>query len=317
MCKNIARPLRDSLMDSLIYHAGYDNRICVVDCDVARHTRADWFREKYPNRFYELGICEQNAVGFSAGLASMGKRPVVTGFAGFLATRAWEQIEHSVVYNNSPVVLIATHGGLSAGEDGATHQRFQDISLVMSIPSMNVLLPAFPSECDMAIRFALKSDKPTYIRVGRDVCTESPWTFNQNAVGDPIVLHSGLSGIALISTGEITHESIEACKELLSMGISVTHVHIGSLRPFNSSALFSLLGSDTDVITVEEHGKVGGLFACIACESALQGIRLKSLTPLYINSEFGQSGKRKELVDVYGIGSKTIVQTCLRIGNED
>ena len=220
--------LRDAFVDELI-KLSESNRTVVLDCDVGRHTKLNKFKDKYENRFYQIGIAEQNAVSIAAGMAKGGRIPIVSSFAMFICGRTWEQIRHSVSYNEANVKIFATHSGLSAGEDGGSHQCIEDIALMMSLPNIEVFAPAFPYECRKICSYVIQSKKPAYIRVGRN-----PVDFDINesfSIGDPILLGNENADVAVISMGEITQEVIKAYEYLKEFKI----IHIGSLRPDRKS----------------------------------------------------------------------------------
>lgn len=179
--------LRDIISEELIKEGKRNKNLIVFDCDMGTHTRIKKFFQEFPEQGFQMGICEQNAISVAAGVSQCGRVSIVSTFASFLVGRAWEQIRHSVVYNNSNVKLIGTHAGLSDSDDGGTHQCIEDLSLMMCIPRIEVFAPAFKSETIKIMEYILKSGKPAYIRVGRNEINEE-YDYCENDISTPIEL---------------------------------------------------------------------------------------------------------------------------------
>lgn len=294
------KALRDIFIEELIHQAETNKKIVCLDCDVGKHTKTDYFGQAYPERFYSIGIAEQNAVGIAAGLAKGGKVPVVSSFASFICGRAWEQIRHSVVYNCMNVKIFATHSGLSAGEDGGTHQCIEDIPLMLSLPEIEVFAPAFEKECTVICAHVMNSSKPAYIRVGRNPIPLQP---NYDCrVGEPIVIGKEQAKTVVISTGEVTHEFTS----ILLENEDVKLIHIGSLRPLHFETLNSHLRNVQKAIIVEEVSKYGGL-ASLLYENGLLS-HIEQVISLNMNERFGQTGEIQELRQYYNLDKETIVK---------
>ena len=291
------KSLREVLGEK-IEKLGINNKdIVVIDCDMARHTKMDSFERTFPDRFYQAGIAEQNAIGIAAGMARGGKIPIVSSMAMFICGRAWEQIRHSVIYNETNVKIIGTHAGLSDGEDGASHQCFEDLALMLALPRIEIFAPAFPKECESICDHIVSSSKPSYIRVGRgSVHYDLEETYY---VGLPIVKGDTNSDIAIISTGEITQEIYL----LLERDIHFKSIHIGVLRPFNVEAVKTALMNSSKIIVVEESSKYGGLASLLYINHILDN---KCVICINMDEKFGQTGTEYELRHYYGMSSEQI-----------
>ena len=298
--------LRDVFVFALIRLAERDERIYVLDCDVAPHNRLQYFIKQFPQRGLQLGIAEQNAIGVAAGMATCGLLPVVSSFAAFIVGRCWEQIRHSVAYNRANVKIFATHAGLSAGEDGATHQCLDDLALMLAIPGMHVFAPAFDWECETVVKQVLESSDPAYIRVGRDEIDDV--SLPHGGVRGAMQVTSGEGKTAVISTGEITHEAIEASLLLKEYGMSARVIHVSRLHPFPVDDLKDCLRGVDTIFTVEEHRLHGGLHSIISRFLVNSNIKVHTLGQL---DGFGQTGRTDELRRYYGIDKHAIINKII------
>lgn len=291
-------PLRNVFMKHLVLLAHNNKNIVVLDCDMAKHNRLCYFENTFNNRFYQIGIAEQNAIGIAAGLAKSGKIPIVSSFASFICGRAWEQIRHSVAYNRCNVKIVATHAGLSAGEEGGTHQCVEDFALMMALPNVDVFAPAFPTECKTICQYVTTSNKPAYIRLGRDEVEVD--TDDYSRIGDPIIFGSKTANIAIISTGEISQE---ICK-IPRYHPNVKVLHLGCLRPINNEKIISALDGVTAIFVVEEHTKYGGLASILYMNGILGD---KKVIPVNLNEHFGQTGTTYELREYFGLSNNRVL----------
>lgn len=292
--------LRNVFMKKVVDEAEINNKIVVLDCDMARHTKTSFFKEKYPDRFFEAGIAEQNAIGIAAGIAKGGMIPIVSSFAAFICGRTWEQIRHSIGYNDSNVKIFATHAGLSAGEDGGTHQCAEDIALMATIPNIEIFAPAFPSECKKICEYVINSSKAAYIRVGRESVS---YDFDCQ-IGDPILIGNENAKYAIISTGEVSAEGVK----VVERNDNVKLIHIGCLRPMSSKVKEMLHGVERAVV-VEEHTKFCGLASILYVNGFLDKINLVHLS---MGESYGQTGTISELRKCYGLDSLNIENKLLR-----
>lgn len=290
--------LRDSFMNKLISLAAENTNIVCLDCDVARHTRLKMFQDRYPDRFYQIGISEQNAIGVAAGLAKGGKIPIVSSFASFISGRAWEQIRHSIVYNDTNVKILATHSGLSASEDGATHQCIEDVSLMLSLPEIEVFSPAFEKECEDICQYIIKSKKPAYIRLGRDSINAK---VNYTApIGEPIIIGNSSCKCAIISTGEITNDYVEIIKQRTNIKL----IHIGSIRPLDFEVIKKELNGVEKVVIAAELSQYNS-FSSMLYENNI--MKDKEVINLNMKGKFGQTGTINELRDFYKLSGQHVI----------
>lgn len=290
---------------------GNNTNIVVLDADLSKSTKTEIFKKKYPERFFNMGISEANMMGVAAGMASTGKIVFASTFAMFAAGRAFEQIRNSICYPKLNVKICATHAGISVGEDGATHQCIEDISLMRSIPNMTVVSPSDAIETNYAIKAAIDYIGPMYIRLGR---LAVPMINNQDsyrfALGKGIELAGG-NDIAIIATGLMVNEVLEARNMLLEKGISARIINIHTIKPIDKEIIIKAAKETKLIISVEEHNIIGGLGSAV-CEVLAENYPCK-VKMLGINDTFGRSGKPNELLDYYGLNSKKITENILKI----
>lgn len=285
----------------------YPNLV-VLDADLVGATKTGYFQKSYPERHFDCGIAEANMMGVSAGLACEGFIPVVSTFAMFATGRAYEQIRNSIGYPHLNVKIIATHGGVSVGEDGATHQCNEDIALMRSIPGMTVVCPSDAVETEKAVRAVMKIDGPAYVRLGR---ADVP-VFNDEktdfTLGKGVCLKEG-KDITMIATGLCAYESLQASKLLEEKGISAEVINIHTIKPLDKHLVCSSAQKTGRVVTVEEHSTIGGLGSAVCdalCENAPTPV-LKIGVP----DTYGRSGSAKELLDYFGLTAEKIADKVL------
>ena len=285
----------------------YPNLV-VLDADLVGATKTGYFQKSYPDRHFDCGIAEANMVGVSAGLACEGFIPVVSTFAMFATGRAYEQIRNSIGYPHLNVKIIATHGGVSVGEDGATHQCNEDIALMRSIPGMTVVCPADAVETEKAVRAVMQTDAPTYLRLGRadlPVFTDEDMEFT---LGKGNLLKKG-KDITIIATGLCVYESLQASRLLEEKGVSAEVINIHTIKPLDKDMVCSSAQKTGRVVTVEEHSIIGGLGSAVCdalCENAPTPV-LKIGVP----DTYGRSGSAKELLDYFGLTAEKIADKVL------
>ncbi len=297
--------IRKAFGKTLAQLGEYDNNIVVLDADLACSTQTKMFQDKFPDRFFDCGIAEQDMIATAAGLASEGKIPFAASFAMFATGRTYDQIRNSVCYPELNVKIIGTHGGVTVGEDGATHQALEDIALMREIPHMTVMVPADCRECEEIIKYAALHDGPMYIRISRcnvvDIFDEK-YHFN---IHKAVVVEEG-TDIALFTNGETLAEAIIASQELKKEGISVRVINVPVVKPLDVTTVIECAKSCKFIITVENHSTIGGLGSAI-CE-VVSGRCPTKVYRIGIHDEYGQSGKSDELVEYYGLDSKALVK---------
>lgn len=281
----------------------YENLV-VLDADLAAATKTDLFRKEFSERHINCGIAEQNMVGIAAGLATCGKIPFISSFAMFAAGRTYEQIRNSVCYPETNVKIGATHAGVSVGEDGATHQCIEDISLMRGLPGMVVINPADDVEAQAAVVASIEHEGPVYIRFGRFPIPVFNDEFEyQFQLGKGITLKEG-KDVSIIATGLEVYEAIKAAEMLMEDGISAEVINIHTIKPLDTELILSSAKKTERVVTVEEHSIIGGLGTAV-CELLSEKMPTKVLR-IGVEDEFTKSGPAKELLEKYGLNAEGI-----------
>ncbi len=285
---------------------GADENIIVMDADLSKSTKTANFKAVYPERFINCGIAEANMVSVAAGLASTGKTVFASSFAMFAAGRAFEQVRNSVAYPHLNVKIGATHAGITVGEDGATHQCNEDLSIMRTIPGMVVINPGDAVEARAAVLAAIKYDGPVYLRFGRlavpVVNDEETFEFE---IGKGIQVREG-TDVTIVSTGICTAEAIKAAEELEKEGISAAIINIHTIKPIDAEILTAAAKKTGCIVTAEEHNIIGGLGSAV-CEVLAETCPVPVLK-VGVNDCFGKSGKAGELIDVFGLSARFIVE---------
>lgn len=285
--------------------------IVVLDADLSKSTKTADFAKVFPERFFNMGIAEQNLIGFAAGLAAAGKIPFASTFAVFATGRAFEQIRNSVAYPQLNVKIAATHAGISVGEDGASHQAVEDLALMRSVPNMTVLVPADAVETYQVIRSAVQHNGPVYIRMGR---LAVPVLFGESyafTIGKANVIREGRD-VAIFSIGLMVGEALKAADELKNKGIEAAVVNCASLKPLDEETVIRVAGSAGAVVTAEEHSIIGGLGSAVAELLSEKQDKFIPLEKVGIKDTFGESGKPEELLAKYGLTADEIIKAAER-----
>ena len=284
---------------------GAEMDFVVLDADLAEATKTCYFAKAYPNRFFDCGIAEGNMVGIAAGLAAAGKTVVASSFAMFAAGRAFEQIRNSVAYPHLNVKICATHAGITVGEDGATHQCLEDLAIMRVIPGMTVINPSDAVEAAGALKAALETDGPFYIRFGRYavpvVHDETAYTFE---IGKGEVIAEG-ADVTVINSGMFLQNAKEAAAILAAEGISVRILNMATVKPLDTALIQKAAAETGAIVTVEEHNVIGGLGSAVAeyvCESCPVPV-----VRMGVNDTFGRSGKVPPLLEAYGLTTDALV----------
>lgn len=291
-----------------------NEKIIVMDADLACSTQTKIFADKFPDRFFDCGIAEQNMLATAAGLASEGKIPFVASFAVFVTGRTYDQIRNGICYPNFNVKIVGTHGGVTVGEDGATHQALEDISLMRGLPHMTVIVPADCKECQEAIKYAALHEGPTYIRIPRsnvpDIFDEN-YSFN---IHKAVVVEEG-TDVSVFTNGETLAEVLLAAEELKKDNISLEVINVPVVKPLDFQTVIESVKKTKFAITVENHSIIGGLGSAI-CETLADKLPSK-VYRIGVNDEFGQSGKAEELIEYYGLDSKTLAKRIRAMINKE
>ena len=281
--------------------------IVVMDADLAGSTKTSEFQKAAPERFVEVGIAEQNMIGVASGLAASGKTVFASTFAVFATGRCWEQIRLAVAYPKQNVKIVSTHCGISVGEDGASHQGLEDISIMRSIPNMVVISPADAYEAYAATMAIADYKGPCYMRLGRadfPIITEEGARFE---IGKAKVLREG-KDVTLIGTGQMVSACLEAAKELASEGIEAEVINVSTIKPLDTECIGKSVAKTGCAVTAEEHSIIGGLGSAVAeflseeCPAPVIRVGTKDT--------FGESGKAELLMEKYGLTAKDIVKAA-------
>lgn len=304
---------REGYAKALIELAKEDQRIVALDGDCAKSNLTNLFGAAYPDRFFNLGIAEQDIVGTAAGLALGGKIPFANAYANFLTGRAWDQMRISVCYSNMNVKLAGHNAGTSAAQEGATHLPFEDIALMRALPRMTVVVPADSVEMEKAVRAAAEHVGPVYLRVGKlpvPVVTRPDDPFE---LGKARVVRKG-SDVTIVTTGIMLYEALRASEELARLGMEAEVIHAATVKPLDTATIAASAAKTRRVVTAEEHSVVGGLFGAVAEELAkVEPVKMKPVGNL---DRFAFSGKMDELLDLLGMRAVNIVQAVLEVAGK-
>jgi len=303
-------PIRKGFGEGLL-QAGTDNVQVVGLCaDLTESTQMHLFKNKFPERFIEIGIAEQNLASVASGMAVMGKIPFITSYAMFSPGRNWEQIRTTICYNNVPVKIAGSHAGISVGPDGGTHQAIEDIALTRVIPRMVVISPCDAIEARKATIACAKTKDPTYIRLAREktpiITTEtSPFEIGKAGVVFEADISRGLfPQVAIIATGALVHKAILVANEFEKNGIGILVVNLSTIKPLDEETILDVAGKSGAVVTVEEHQITGGMGSAVA-EFLAQNLPVP-IEFVGVRDQFGQSGTPDQLIEHYGMGVSQI-----------
>lgn len=296
MSKKIAT--REAYGKALAALANTNENVVVLDADLSKSTKTADFKVVAPERFFNMGIAEGNMMGVAAGLSTCGKVPFVSTFAMFAAGRAFEQIRNSICYPKLNVKVCATHAGLTVGEDGASHQAIEDISLMRSVPNMVVINPADDIETEAAIKAVAEMEGPCYVRLGRMAVSRVNDETNYNfVIGKGITLAEG-NDVAIIATGIMVEAALEAKEELAKEGINARVINIHTIKPIDEELIIKAAKETGVIVTAEEHSIIGGLGSAVA-----EVVSEKCPVPVLrvgVKDTFGESGKPNELLEKIG-----------------
>lgn len=302
--------LRTAYGEALVELAKQNDKIVVMDADLAAATMTKTFKDAFPERFFDFGIAENNMVCAAAGFAHSDLIPFISTFAIFGAGRSFEMIRNSISYVNANVKLGFTHSGLSVGEDGGSHQTIEDIALMRVLPGMTIFVPCDAIEMKKAVFAAAEIDGPVYIRVARpvsDIITTEDTPF---IPGKANIIKDG-SDICLMATGLLVVEALKAAEELKAKGIDAAVVNYHTIKPFDTETTLEMAQKCGAVISIEEHSVIGGLGSAVA--ETIAGKVNAKFDMVGIDDCFGQSGTPAELFDAYGLTAPHIVDKALKL----
>ena len=302
---------RDAYGEALKILGKTNKDVVVLDADLSSSTKTAGFGKENPERFINVGIAEQNLMGTAAGLAAAGKIPFASSFAMFATGRAFEVIRNSIAYPKLNVKIAATHAGLTVGEDGASHQALEDLSIMRSIPNMTVICPADGVEAKAAILGAAEYVGPVYIRLGR---SKVPTIFNEEdyvfEIGKGAQLKEG-NDVTIIATGIMLSKALEASEDLKSEGISARVINIHTLKPIDEKIIIDAAKETGCIVTAEEHNIIGGLGSAVS--EVLSENYPAPLKRVGVQDTFGESGTGDALLEKYGLTSEKIVEAAKEV----
>lgn len=305
-------PIRKGFGEGLLAAGEKDLRVVALCADLTESAQAIFFKEKFPNRFIELGVAEQNMASVASGLAAMGKIPFITSYAMFSPGRNWEQIRTTICYNNRPVKIAGSHAGISVGPDGGTHQAIEDLAITRVMPRMVVLSPCDALEAKRATEAAALTDTPVYIRLAREktpVMTTKKTPFEIGKAR--IFWQNSEPKVGIIATGALIYQALLAAKELEEKGIGTEVMNLSTVKPLDEEAIIKLAKKTGRIVTVEEHQKMGGMGSAVA-----ECMAQNHPTPMEfigVDDQFGQSGTQQELLKHYGLDKEAIIKAVKKI----
>jgi transketolase len=301
---------RDAYGETLAELGTENGNIVVLDADLSGSTKTGVFAKKFPERFFNMGIAEANMVGTAAGLAAVGKIPFASTFAIFAVGRAWEQMRQSVAYPKANVKIVATHGGVTVGEDGGSHQSVEDIAIVRAVPNMTVIVPADGVETSGAIRAAAAYKGPVYIRLGRNKVPTIFPADHRFEIGKGCEMVEGCD-LTFVATGLMTAQALAAADLLKKEGISARVVHIATIKPLDEELIVKAARETGAIVTAEEHSVIGGLGGAVA--ELLSERHPVPVIRVGIRDRFGTSGKAEELLKYFGLLPADLVDAAREV----
>jgi len=296
---------RQSYGEALKQLGKENENIVVLDADLSTATKTEIFAKEFPDRFFDMGIAEQDMIGTAAGFATCGKIPYASTFAVFAAGRAYDQIRNSICYPNLNVKICATHAGVTVGEDGASHQMLEDIAMMRTIPNLQVYSPSDDTQTKYLINEISKINKPCYVRLSR---VATPIIYDENEkfeLGKAKQIGEGTDA-TIFATGVCVSEALKAQEILAEKGINVRVIDMFTIKPIDKEIIIKCAKETTKIITIEDHNIVGGLGSCI-CEVLAEEYPTKVIR-LGVNDMFGKSGNAIELMNYFGIDCNAILK---------
>jgi transketolase len=300
-------PIRKGFGEGLVKAGEADERVVGLCADLTESTQMHFFKEKFPHRFIEIGVAEQNLATVASGMAAMGKIPFITSYAMFSPGRNWEQIRTTIAYNDRPVKIAGSHAGVSVGPDGGTHQAIEDMAITRVMPRMVVISPCDAIEAKKATQAVAKTNTPVYLRLAREktpviTTEETPFEIGKAQIFfQPI---AGKPDVGIIATGALVHKALKVAEALEKEKIGVTVLNLSTIKPLDEKAIIRLAEEAKAIVTVEEHQIAGGMGSAVAeCLAKNKPVPIEFIG---VKDQFGQSGKPEELIEHYGMGEEAI-----------
>ena len=306
------QPTRSGFGEGLVIAGDNDERVVALCADLTESTRMELFARKYPKRFIEAGIAEQNLASVASGLARAGKIPFIASYAMFSPGRSWEQVRTTICYNDMPVKIVGSHAGVSVGPDGATHQAIEDIAITRVLPRMQVLVPCDMIEARKATIAASKTSSPTYIRLTREKTPVFTTEGSPFEIGKAEIFYESPGGadVALIGCGPLLHNALLAAVKLEKKGHRAIVVNVHTIKPLDIRTIVDVARRAGAVVSVEEHQIAGGLGSAVA--EVLAANHPVPMEFIGVKDRFGESGEPKELIEHFGMGVSHIVVAAER-----
>ncbi len=301
---------RETYGETLAELGRTNKNIVVLDADLSSSTMTKFFAKECPERFFNMGVSEQDMMGTAAGLALAGKIPFASTFAVFASGRAWEQVRQAIAYPNLNVKIVASHGGISVGEDGASHQMTEDLALMRAIPNMRVLIPADGMEMKAIMKTIIAAPGPFYVRTSR---MKFPVLYDENLtfrIGQGSIVRRG-SDLTIIAAGYMVHVSLKAAEILQQENISARVVNMSSIKPIDDELIVSCAKETKAIITAEEHSIIGGLGSAVS--EVLSEQCPVPMRRIGINDTFCSSGTAADLFEHYGLTAENVAQAGRRV----
>lgn len=306
--KEEKKATRQSYGEALLELGKENENIVVLDADLSLATKTDLFAKEFPNRFFDMGIAEQNMISTAAGMSTCGKIPYASTFAVFAAGRAYDQIRNSICYPKLNVKICATHAGITVGEDGATHQMIEDISMMRTLPNMTVISTSDDIQTKWAVKEISKIKGPVYLRLSR---LATPIIYDENQtfeIGKSIQIGEGTDA-TIFATGVTVSEAIKAQEILKEKGINIRVIDIHTIKPIDKEMIIKCAKETKKLVSIEDHNVIGGLGTAVS--EVLTEEYPTKLTRLGIKDTFGKSGKAEELMKYFGIDSESIKNSII------
>jgi transketolase len=303
-------PTRNGYGDALVDLGKRNKKIVVLCADLKDSTRVNKFAEKFPKRYVEIGVAEQNLVTVASGLAALGKIPFASSYTAFCPGRCWEQIRTTICYNNQNVKIIGAHAGISVGPDGATHQALEDLALMRSLPNMIVVVPADYEQTKKATKAIAAYNGPAYMRFARNKTEQMTTTKTPFKIGKAQILKDG-KDVALIGAGPMVFECLKAAEKLKEKGINAMVVNLHTIKPLDCGTLLAVAKKCKKIVTVEEAQILGGLGGAVA-EFLSQNYPVP-LKIIGVKDRYGESGEPEELLKEFGLSYDNVVREALKL----
>lgn len=307
-------PIRKGFGEGLLTAGEKDENVVGLCADLTESTQMHLFANKFPDRFVQVGVAEQNLVTVASGMAAMKKIPFCSSYAMFSPGRNWEQIRTTITYNDRPVKIVGSHSGVSVGPDGGTHQALEDIALMRVQPNIDVISPCDAIEAKKATQEIAKTKKPAYLRLAREktpIITTEETPFEMGRAEIYWMPDVGLAQVGIIATGSLMYRALLAAKELEGEGIKTKVMNLSGIKPIDTDAIIILAKECKKIVTVEEHQVAGGMGSAVA-EVLAQNFPVP-VEFIGVQDKFGQSGTPDKLIEHYGMGKNSIMESVRKV----